>query len=50
MDLGLVVAVLPGGSAALVLSGALGLVAIGAGRFFLKEEQLDQDGSDSSRS
>lgn len=50
MDLAFVMAVLPGGSTALMLSGAMALVAIGAGRSFLQEEQLDHVGGDASRS
>ncbi|MEM8708495.1 MAG: hypothetical protein AAGE98_18670 [Actinomycetota bacterium] len=41
MDLAFVMGVLPGGTTALVLSGALTLVALGAGRSFLQEEQLE---------
>lgn len=41
MDLALVMGVLPGGTTALMLSGALTLVALGAGRSFLQEEQLE---------
>lgn len=41
MDLALVMGVLPGGTTAVMLSGALTLVALGAGRSFLQEEQLE---------
>ena len=43
MDLAVVMAVLPGGSTALIVSGALTLVALGAGRSFLQEEPLDAE-------
>ena len=41
MDLAFVMAVLPGGSTALIASGALTLVALAAGRSFLQEEPFD---------
>lgn len=41
MDLAFVMAVLPGGSTALIVSGALTLVALGAGRSYLQEEQFE---------
>ena len=41
MDLALVMGVLPGGTTALILSGALTLVALGTGRSFLQEELLE---------
>lgn len=41
MDLAFVMGVLPGGTTALILSGALTLVALGTGRSFLQEESLE---------
>ncbi len=37
----LMLAVLPGGSTALILSGVMALVTIGTGRSLLREEALD---------
>gem|GEM_PF-2129054 len=41
MDLAFVMGVLPGGSTALILSGALTVVALGVGRSFLHEDQAE---------